>query len=300
MTRRYECAVSQVRSQLASVTPRKLVTALEILRFYADVYANAGYNLALAVRKFEAKGNRDARYERTATDWLKLQLKYLQRKCADLPVSAVAIKQILDVLKAPPVLAALPVGQLGRMLASVQATIEGELSTKLFFRLQHERSEFFKRPTKGWKKILERFPKASTDVEEMHKCFALSRYAAAVFHSVQSIELSLLELGKFLNVEDPKSGWTAVSNKLDKLMKGKFDELSEYHQKHFAFIEQMQATVIALQRAWRNKISHAQGKLVLMTSEFSPDVAEEIIMATRAFMRRLATELPHPVTTPSA
>ena len=72
----------------------------------------------------------------------------------------------------------------------------------------------------------------------------------------------------------------------------KFPELNDKHQKNFPFIEQMQGTVTALRNAWRNKISHAHGKLVLMTSEFAPDVAEEIIMATRAFMRRLATELP--------
>jgi hypothetical protein len=44
--------------------------------------------------------------------------------------------------------------------------------------------------------------------------------------------------------------------------------------------------------AWHNKISHAQNKLVLMTADFSPDVAEEIRIASRSFMRRLATDLP--------
>jgi hypothetical protein len=64
------------------------------------------------------------------------------------------------------------------------------------------------------------------------------------------------------------------------------------HQNHFAFLEQMHGTIGALNRAWRNKISHAQGRLVLMTSEFSPEVAEEIMVASRSFMWRLATELP--------
>jgi hypothetical protein len=32
--------------------------------------------------------------------------------------------------------------------------------------------------------------------------------------------------------------------------------------------------------------------MVLMTADFSPAVAIEIYMATRAFMRRLATDLP--------
>jgi hypothetical protein len=51
--------------------------------------------------------------------------------------------------------------------------------------------------------------------------------------------------------------------------------------------------VEALKNAWRNKISHAHGKLIVMTGEeFHPDVAEEILTATRAFMRRLAEGLP--------
>ena len=287
------CGKSQLASEEQLTPLGKLVTALEILRFYAETYANAGYNHALGVRKFEAKGIRDARYETPATTMLQMQLTYLLQNCTDLPVTAASVKDILNTLTAPPVLAALPPGQLGNMLMQVQATLERELSTKLFFRLQHERREIFEHPTKGWEEVLAKFPDAHTDVEEMHRCFAVSRYAGAVFHSVQAIEFSLLALGEFLEIEDPKSGWTAVSNKLDKLTKAKFQDLDTKHKDNFAFIEQLQGTVTALKNAWRNKISHAHGKLLLMTSEFAPDVAEEIIIATRAFMRRLATELPN-------
>jgi len=113
------------------------VTALEILRFYAEAYANAGYNLALAVRKFEARGTRDARYDTTATSMLQMALTHLLQNCTDLPVTAVAVRDILNVMAAPPVLTVLPPGQLGNMLMQVQTTLERELSTKLFFRLQH-------------------------------------------------------------------------------------------------------------------------------------------------------------------
>jgi hypothetical protein len=56
--------------------------------------------------------------------------------------------------------------------------------------------------------------------------------------------------------------------------------------------EQVHQTAEALKNAWRNKISHAQGRLVLMTATFSPEIAEEILFGTRAFMRRLADGLP--------
>ena len=108
-----------------------------------------------------------------------------------------------------------------------------------------------------------------------------------------AIEAVLIAFGKFLNVTDPKSGWTAVSGKLAMLVtKTKYHDLDPLYQKHFPFLEQMHGVVEALKSAWRNKISHAHGRLVLMSSEFSPDVAEEIMVASRSFMRRLATEMP--------
>jgi len=57
-------------------------------------------------------------------------------------------------------------------------------------------------------------------------------------------------------------------------------------------IEQLDMTTEALKGAWRNKVSHAHGKLVLMTSDFAPNVAEEILVASGGFMRHLATDAP--------
>jgi hypothetical protein len=278
--------VPYTKSQMS----RKLVTALEILRLYAQAYANDGFNLALAVRMFQARP--DCLRDPIVMNLFQKQLRKLTIDCSELPVTSVKVQRIVDVLKSKEIMAILPPESMPDMLSDIQKSLEDELSTRLFFQLRTERGKFFEDPAAGWEKVLERFPDAHTDVEEMHKCFALSRYAGSVFHSVQTIEFGLLDFGKFLDVEDPKSGWTAVSQKLEKLTKTKFPELNDKHQKHFPFIEQMQGTVTALRNAWRNKISHAHGKLVLMTSEFAPDVAEEIIMATRAFMRRLAAELP--------
>jgi hypothetical protein len=71
-----------------------------------------------------------------------------------------------------------------------------------------------------------------------------------------------------------------------------YSDLSPFQQNHFAFFEQVYGTIEALKNAWRNKVSHAQGKLTLLTGNFTPDIAEEILFATRAFMRRLATDCP--------
>jgi hypothetical protein len=140
--------------------------------------------------------------------------------------------------------------------------------------------------------VAQRFPKIGDDIEEASKCYALSRYSAAVFHSVQIIEIGLIELGSFLNVKDPNSGWTAVSAALKKVIEKSHKDRTEFERQYFKSLEQIQGTVEGLKNAWRNKISHAHGRLVVMTAEFSPEVAEEILLASRSFMRRLAEDLP--------
>jgi hypothetical protein len=169
-----------------------------------------------------------------------------------------------------------------------------EVNGKQFFVLTPRESDVFSNPRRGWELSLERFPAIIDDVEEASKSFALSRYAASVFHSVQLVEHGLIELGTFLKVTDPHSGWTAVAGALQKVVNKKHQDRTSFEKKNFQFLEQMQGSVQGLKNAWRNKISHAHGRLVLMSKEFSPEIAEEILMATRAFMRRLAEELPPP------
>jgi hypothetical protein len=113
-----------------------------------------------------------------------------------------------------------------------------------------------------------------------------------VFHSLHVVEIVLIELGKFLKVDDPLSGWTAVAGALDKVIAKKHHERSSFEKKNFPFLEQVQGTVAGLKNAWRNKISHAHGRLVLMNTDLNSEVAEEILYASRSFVRRLAEELP--------
>jgi hypothetical protein len=153
-------------------------------------------------------------------------------------------------------------------------------------------SELYRDPRLGWGEIIKRFPDTVIDIEETSKCFALSRYAAAVFHSIQVVEVGLIELGKLIGVADPRSGWTATTNQLQRIIKKGHEARTPFEQQHFAFLEQVHGTIEALKNAWRNKVSYAQARLTLLTTDFSPDVAEEVLYATRAFMRRLADELP--------
>jgi hypothetical protein len=104
-------------------------------------------------------------------------------------------------------------------------------------------------------------------------------------------------LVRFVGVSDPLSGWTATANALRKIINTKHQDRTTFQQDNFSFLEQMSGTIEGLKNAWRNKISHAHVKLTLLTADFGPEVAEEILFATRAFMRRLAIDAPLRIST---
>ena len=178
------------------------------------------------------------------------------------------------------------------LLYDAMQRLRDEASIPALVRIPTERVRFYREPRADWEEVISRFPATGSDIEEANICFSLERYAACVFHCVQAIEIGMIALGEFLGVKDPKSGWTATANELGRITKKRYPDLTPFEVQHIEFLKQIQATMVALQDAWRNKISHAQGRPAVMTADFSPRVAEEILVASRGFMRRLATDLP--------
>ncbi len=173
-------------------------------------------------------------------------------------------------------------------IGKIQERLRDELSLKLFFAIPENRRPFYDEPFKGWEKVLEQFPEATSDIEEMSRCFALSRYTACAFHSLQVAEWGILELGKYIGVSDPVQGWDATYKKLKELKNGGRNALPTSLSGKYAFIEQINQRVEAMKMAWRNKVNHAAGKLTVMSADFHPDIAEEIMLTTRGFMREIA------------
>jgi hypothetical protein len=178
------------------------------------------------------------------------------------------------------------------LVQELEGRLHDEMQEASFFSLAPHEATLYRRPLKGWERIVTRFPAVATDVEEAARCYALSRYAASTFHCLQVVEHGLIELGTFIDVADPQSGWTAVCHQMKKIIKTDYSQRTQFQRENFAFIEQVFATTEALKNAWRDKVSHAQGKLVLLTTDLTPQVAEEIMYASRAFMHRLVDGLP--------
>jgi hypothetical protein len=217
-------------------------------------------------------------------------LEKLKSHCGqlDLKASAKTINTIDRILER----ASLDLRRLSDLLEVLLDRIRDELEEIVFFSLSLKEAGYYRDSIEGWELIAERFPSSLDDIEEARKCFAVSRYAACVFHATHIIEAGLIELGTFIGVNDPHSGWTAVSGALSSLLKKSYNDLTDFEKENKPFLEQVQGTVEAMKNSWRNKISHTEGKLYVMTTDFSPEIAEEILYAARAFMRKLAEGLP--------
>jgi len=271
---------------------------LDILRAYAEAYVKGATALAglhaQIFYKAQAPGY-DLRNDFQFLTRLKTHLSDLLEHCQPhLPMTAAAVLRLTATINDPDLMSTWQDANiiLENMTLEVVSRLEDELALNLFFKLPEEKKNYFEKPTDGWKEVIARFPDTVSNIEEMNKCFALSRYSATVYHACQVIDLGVIRLGIFLEVTDPQSGFGQVTRELKKMIDKGHSNLPQQYGDCFDFLEQMNVLVEALKSAWRNKISHAQKTLALMTVDFTPAIAEEIMFASRSFMRRLAVEMP--------
>lgn len=164
------------------------------------------------------------------------------------------------------------------------------MRARYFFALNMEEAEYFINPAKDWELIIETWPKTQIDIEESSRCYACSRYAAAIFHALLVAELGVIELAKLLGVAGDKPGWAAL-DRLERIVDKPYKDRSPLGQSHFELLKQMLPFTLAMKNSWRHKISHVDNRLEWLDTDFSAQLAEEIILAVRGFMCRLATEL---------
>jgi hypothetical protein len=179
-------------------------------------------------------------------------------------------------------------------VGEIERAIKRELKANVFFYMSADRASIYREPMKRWETVVGRFPDAVTDIEECAKCLACDRCAGAVFHVMLVAEHGVIEIGNLIGVKDPKINFASVVSEMQRIVhRTKFPDLTAAQKKHHPFIVQTLPLIESMQKAWRNKISHATGSpLILKTGDVSPSLAKDIVDATQAFMRRLAADLP--------
>ena len=103
----------------------------------------------------------------------------------------------------------------------------------------------------------------------------------------------MVETAKLFGVEGDKPGWSAL-DRLQRINNKNWNDKSPLEQQHSKLLENLLPLALSIKNSWRHKLSHVDNKIEWMDTDFSPDVAGDIISATRGFMRRLAADLPRP------
>lgn len=176
-------------------------------------------------------------------------------------------------------------------LHALHTRFEDDLGSEYFLHLSVQDADMYKNPTKNWDKALGRFWRMRKDVEESSKCFALGRYAAALFHVLLVAEHGVVELAKLLDVAGDKPGWGNLE-RLEKIYLKKYPDRNEKEKQYSAVIDSTIPFALAIKNAWRHKISHVENKLIWSDTDFSPELTKDILNAVRGFMEKLAAELP--------
>ncbi len=171
--------------------------------------------------------------------------------------------------------------------------IRREMKRTLFLYISQPDAERFLSPRKGWGAVCHRWRDSSDNIEESAKSFACGRYAASVFHILLVAEVGIIAVGELIGLKDPKPGWSGVIGQIRRIVQDKkYNELTPSQQEHYPLLQQLLPLMLAMQEAWRNKITHSAHRLTLSSSVLSRDVADDIISTTRAFMKRLVSDLP--------
>ncbi|MGA2145544.1 MAG: hypothetical protein ABSH49_11350 [Bryobacteraceae bacterium] len=100
----------------------------------------------------------------------------------------------------------------------------------------------------------------------------------------------MIQAGDLLEVSGDKPGWGCLE-RLERIRAKNYKDRSPLEQQHSKFLDDSIPLMLTV-KDLRHKIEHVNNKLVWLDPMCTPEIAEEIISATRGLMRRLASDLP--------
>ncbi len=101
----------------------------------------------------------------------------------------------------------------------------------------------------------------------------------------------MIQIAKLMGVEGDKPGWGALQ-RLERLIAKPYADRDSKTQKYSTILEGFVGLATVMKDSWRHKLTHVDNQIVWADTDFSREVANEIVIATRGFMRKLALELP--------
>jgi hypothetical protein len=256
----------------------RLVSLLDMLRFYADKFHDAT-NAMAAFRAFLQQIPEDKNGTilggvsgPSMVDKLRILSNMLEE--INLPVSKKNAEYLIGRLSVKD-----PVIDRDLRFAVDHAfrLLNDEISFKIFFCVSPENINLVEqsKPIFG-EDVDTAFPSSSFDVAEAGKCYALGRETACVMHLMRALETPLQLMSSELGVSSIRDNWGNLLKEIDiaiialpnsDIRKSEFSEAA-IQFRHF-------------KNAWRDHAMHARGK-------YSPDEALNVLAASKALMNVLS------------
>jgi hypothetical protein len=269
---------------------RRVVSLLDMQQFYADFFLKATAQLN-AFERLAKNENRATLGKPQLTTALYAELGGLMTDSALHGFDSIGLQCQRTMKRMQDKNMVLTCGEIGNELENLRTRVEDEFSRHLFLHLTLREADIFQNPEKHWENVASRFPKMRYNIEESAKCFALNRYGAAVFHVLQIAEYGVIQVGDLLGVLGDKPGWSCLK-RLQDLIAVPYPQRIPLARQHTKLLEDVVPLAVVVKDSWRHKLDHVDNQIRWVDTDFSPQVAEEIISATRGFMRKLASELP--------
>jgi hypothetical protein len=252
-----------------------------MLRFFADDFITIVDSLASMEAGYEE-------YPKDIGDIASLQrsLERIEVACnaIHLTVSCVRLRRLLKMLKSGMYASNVTIrGDFIKELRGLRGRIKDELSERYFLFVYPEKIQFLEDKQPFGPQVIEQFPNATFDIEEASKCLALSRATASVFHLMRVMEEGLKLLAKLLGIPYAPS-WESYIRQISENISQKHRKKGIRWKKDEPFFKEVLGNLESIKIAWRNPTMH-------IVRRYDDEEAEQIFIAVRLFMQRLAGRL---------
>jgi len=172
--------------------------------------------------------------------------------------------------------------KLRRAMTQLGDTLFMELDNRKFYGPLEKFTKYFEHQQLFGDEVFNAFPSANDDIYEAGTCLALERATACVMHLNRALECCLAALAKAVGI--PKQNdWGSYVREMSKGLDARA-KAAGARSADEQFYAEAAANFDRLRRAYRNPTMHPE-------KIYSQDQAEEVLLASKAFMVHLATRL---------
>lgn len=262
-------------------TPFRLVSLLDMLRFYADKFVKlTGFVVHIQTI---SESNPNETLKPQDDDPLLVEFGELRTLCQELELglSIKSIDRIIGKFSNQEVSAT----DVEMLLGNLIERIEDELSSVYVMTLSRKKAEDYYEKTNLFGDIVSNnFPSASFDIEEAGKCFATARNTACVMHLQRALEVGVKAHTTALGLTLKTASWGSMLKATGDEVASRSKNSSWSSVTEKDFFEGVQPLLHSVKVAWRNPSMHAD-------KQYDEERAQEIFNAVKGFMRNLAEHL---------